>query len=143
LLVNENFADPGEIPEELQKVLYDITQMVEMLCSLASPCFLIWVGKGGQYKTRGIVISCSQDVSDLYSTLPRLPEELDVLFVRKPDARNPSSYKDFRVCKHKVLDLLHFLEKHNAYHARVTVRSYADVDLPQDEDISSYIGPPA
>jgi hypothetical protein len=74
--VDENFADPGEIPEELPEVLYDITQMEEMLCSLASPCFLIWVGKGGQYKTRGIVISFSQDVSDLYSTHPRLPDSV-------------------------------------------------------------------
>lgn len=109
--------------------------MEEMLCSLASPCFLMWVSKGGQYKTRGNVISFSQDVSELYSTLPRLPEELDVLVVRKPDARNPSSYKDFRVRKRKVLDLLRFLKQHNPYYARVTVRSYTDVDLPEDGDI--------
>jgi hypothetical protein len=72
----------------------------------------------------------------LYTTLPRLPEELDVLIVRKPDARNPSSYKDFRVRKRKVLQLLRFLKKHNPYYARVTIRPSSDVDLPVDGDIS-------
>ena len=47
-----NDADPGVIPDELLPVLDGFTQMEEMLCSLASPCFLMWVSKGRQYKTR-------------------------------------------------------------------------------------------
>lgn len=131
-----NLADPGLIPDALIDVVHDITQMEEMLCSLASPCFLMWVSKGGQYKTRGNVISFSQDVSELYSVLPRLPEELDILLVRKPDARNPSSYKDFRVRKQKVLDFLKFLKAHNPFYAHVQVRPAIEVDLPLDGDIS-------
>ncbi|KAF8485203.1 hypothetical protein DFH94DRAFT_644559, partial [Russula ochroleuca] len=49
-----NDADPGDIPPELHDILDGITQMEEMLCSLASPCFLMW------------------DISQLCTTLPRL-----------------------------------------------------------------------
>jgi hypothetical protein len=62
--------------------LQDITQMEEMLCSLASLCFLMWISKGGPYKTRGNIITFSQDISNLCRTLPRLPEQLDVLLVK-------------------------------------------------------------
>jgi hypothetical protein len=64
----------------------------------------MWVSKGGQYKSRGNVITFSQDVTELCTTLPRMPEQLDVLVVRKPGARDPATYKDFRVRKKKVLD---------------------------------------
>jgi hypothetical protein len=90
----------------LEHILDGFTQMEEMLCSLASPCFLMWVSKGGQYKSRGNVITFSQDITHLCTTLPRLPEQLDVLEVRKPGAGTPSGYKDFRVRKKKVLELL-------------------------------------
>jgi hypothetical protein len=50
---------------------------------------------------RGNVITFSQDVAPLCSTLPRLPKDLDMLVVRKPGARDPATYKDFRVCKQK------------------------------------------
>ena len=103
----ENEADPGLIPHELANILLNLTQMEEMLCSLASPCFLMSVSKGGQYKTRGNVITFSQDIAPLCTTLPRLPEQLDVLVVWKPGARNPATYKDFRVRKDKVLGWLY------------------------------------
>ena len=76
-----NEADPGDVPDELRNVLQGITQMEEMLCSLASPCFLMWISKGGQYKTCGNVIMFSQDILHLCSTLPRLPEQLDILVI--------------------------------------------------------------
>ena len=95
----------------------------------------MWVSKGGQYKTRGNVITFSQDISHLCSTLPRLPEQLDILVIRKPGARDPSTYKDFRVRKHKVLRLLRYLKEHNQYYKNITIRPPDEVDLPLDGDI--------
>ena len=47
----------GRTPRDSSTViLHDLTQMEEMLCTLASPFFLMWVSKGGQFKTRGNVI---------------------------------------------------------------------------------------
>ena len=112
-----------------------MTQMEEMLCSLASPCFLMWVSKGGQYKSRGNVITFSQDITHLCTTLPRLPKQLDVLVVRKPGAGTPSGYKDFRVRKKKVLKFLRYLKDHNTHYANIAIRPAADVDLPADGSV--------
>lgn len=133
----QNSADPGIIPPDLCEILAGLTQMEEMLCSLASPCFLMWVSKGGQYKSRGNVITFPQDLAPLCTTLPRLPEELDVLLVRKPDARDPVAYKDFHVQKHKVLALLYYLRAHNPFYQTVVIRPPADINLPDDASIFS------
>lgn len=45
-----NDADPGNIPEEVRELLQDMTQMEEMLCALASPCFLMWSRREGNSK---------------------------------------------------------------------------------------------
>ena len=39
---------PGEIMPELYDIINGIAQIEEMLCSLASPCFVMWVIKSGQ-----------------------------------------------------------------------------------------------
>ena len=113
--------------------------MEEMLCSLASPCFLMWVSKGRQYKSHGNVITFPQDLAPLCTTLPRLPEELDVLLVRKPDTRDPIAYKDFRVRKHKVLSFLHYLRAHNNFYRDIVIRAADDVNLPDDASVLSHL----
>jgi hypothetical protein len=130
-----NKADPGLLSPDLHDLLHDFTQMEEMLCSLASPCFLMWVSKGGQYKARGNVITFSQDISHLCTTLPRLPEQLDILVVRRTDCTDSSTYKDFRVRKDKVFRLLRFLKEHNRFYSDITIRRPETVDLPDDGSI--------
>ena len=71
----------------------------------------------------------SQDISNLCVTLPRLPKDLDVLLIRKPSARDPSTYRDFWVRKAKVLQFLHFLKANNPF--------YAHIDICQPVDIES------
>jgi hypothetical protein len=125
------------LSNELQDLLLDFTQMEEMLCSLASPCFLMWVSKGGQYKARGNVITFSQDVTNLCTTLPRLPEDLDVLVVRKPISAGAGSdtFKDFHVRKDKVFRLLCFLKEHNHFYKDIAIRPPDLVDLPDDASV--------
>ena len=65
----------------------------------------------------------------------RLPEQLDVLVVHKSGAKHPATYKDFRVRKQKVLDLLCSLKQHNLFYASVSIRPLSEVDLPVDGDI--------
>ena len=101
--------DPSIIPDKLKGILNGIMQIEVMLCGLASPCFIMWVSKGGQYKARGNVITFSQDVSTLCTVLLHLPKELDVLIVRKTDSQTTPFYKDFHICKSKVYALLCYL----------------------------------
>jgi ATP-dependent DNA helicase PIF1 len=132
-----NNADPGLLSDDLYDILHDFTQMEEMLCSLASPCFLMWVSKGGQYKTRGNVITFSQDITNLCTTLPRLPEHLDILVVRKnlSTEADADAFKDFRVRKAKVYRLLRFLKEHNRFYKDIAIQPPDSVDLPDDDSI--------
>lgn len=130
-----NNTDPGVVPELLQDIIQDLIQVEEMFCSLVSPCFLMCVSRGGQYKTRGNIIMFFQNISNLCVTLPCLPEELDVLVIHNPHARDPSSYKDFHVRKHKVLQFLRFLKANNRYYANINIWDSEDVNLPEDRDV--------
>jgi hypothetical protein len=132
-----NNADPGLLSDDLYDILHDFTQMEEMLCSLASPCFLMWVSKGGQYKTRGNVITFSQDITNLCTTLPRLPEDLDILVIRKnlSTEADADAFKDFRVRKAKVYRLLRFLKEHNCFYKDIAIHHPDSVDLPDDDSI--------
>ena len=76
-----------------------------------------------------------QDIAHLCSTLPHLPKQLDVLVVQKPGARDPFTYKDFRVQKEKVLHCLQYLKQHNLYYANVVIQPADEIDLPFDGDI--------
>ena len=135
----QNFTDPGVIPEDLRETLHGLMQMEEMLCSLASLCFMMWVSKDRQYKSRGNVITFPQDLAPLCTTLPCLPEELDVLLVWKPDARDSIAYKDFHVRKHKVLSFLHYLCAHNDFYQDIVIRATDDVNLPDDASVLSHL----
>jgi hypothetical protein len=57
------------------------------------------------------------------------------LLIRKPNARDPSTYRDFRVRKAKVLRFLHFLKANNPFYAHIEIRQPDDVDLPIDGNI--------
>ena len=58
------------------------------------PCFVMWVSKGEQYKTRGSVITFVQDIAPLCSTLPHLPKDLDGRIVRKDSTTERDTYRD-------------------------------------------------
>ncbi|KAH9995120.1 hypothetical protein BJV77DRAFT_992641 [Russula vinacea] len=54
----------------------------------------MWVSKGGQYKTRGSVITFVQDIAPLCSTLPHLPKDLDVRIVCKDSTTERDTNRD-------------------------------------------------
>ena len=62
-----------------------------------------------------------------------------MLLVRKPDARDPSTYRDFRVRKPKVLRFLQFLKANNPFYAHIDIRHPDDIDLPIDGNILDHL----
>jgi hypothetical protein len=50
-----NSTDPGDIPEDIRELVQGMTQMEEMLCALASPCFLMWVSTVANSKCVGML----------------------------------------------------------------------------------------
>ena len=42
-----------------------------------------------------------------------------MIIVRRPNGRDPTNFKDFRVCKARVLDTLRYTKSHNPYYGDI------------------------
>ena len=94
-----------------------------MLISAVMPFMSVYHLPHGQYGYRGHVINMPQDVTQFASSLPRLPSELDVIFVRKEGSND--SHRDFKVRKSVVLNALMWLKENNKYYHNHSI----DIDL--------------
>ena len=67
----------------------------------------------GQYGYKGHVVNLPQDVVSFAQSLPRLPENLDMLVVRKD---NEQSHRDFHVRRSVVQQAVSYLLENNKYY---------------------------
>ena len=104
-----------------------------MLISAVMPIMSIYRLPHGQYGYRGHVINLPQDLQAFAKTLPRLPNELDILIVRKEGSDN--THCDFRVRRSKVLCALQWLKQHNKYYRDIHIDLAAVSQLPRDGDL--------
>ena len=79
----------------------------------------------------GHVVNLPQDVSSFASTLPRRPQDLDVIVVRRENSNQ--SYHDFRVRRSAVLNALQWLVANNKYYQHITINTD---QLPEDGTLS-------
>ena len=107
-----------------------MSQAEEMLISAVMPFMSIYRLPHGQYGYRGHVINLPQDITTFASSLPRLPAELDVIFVRKEGSQN--SHRDFRVRKSVVQRALMWLKRNNKYYHSIDIDVAALNQLPDD-----------
>ena len=131
LFTAENNIHPCPVPPELQ----DLSQTEEMLISPIMPMMTTYRLPHGQLGYSGHVISLPQAVDDFVKSLPRSPQEICVLIVRKhfTDGR----HKDFRVRKHKILAALQWLLSNNTYFKDVTIDQETLNELPLDGTLVS------
>ena len=89
----------------------------------------------GQYGYTGHVINLPQDVVSFANSLPRVPSELDVLFVRKDSEQ---SHRDFRVHRSVVQEALTWLLENNRYYRANAIRLNEEAlqRLPQDGNLT-------
>ena len=110
--------------------LKGLSQAEEMLISAVMPFMSVYHLPHGQYGYRGHVINMPQDVTQFASSLPRLPSELDVIFVRKEGSND--SHRDFKVRKSVVLNALMWLKENNKYYRSIDIDLAALNQLPED-----------
>ena len=109
-----------------------------MLISSVIPIMSIYRLPHGQYGYKGHVINLLQDITTFATSLPRLPQELDILIVRKKGSDN--SHRDFKVRKTVVLNALLWLKQHNKYYRKVDIDYNALNELPEDGNLSDISG---
>ena len=90
-----------------------------MLISRVLPIMSLYRLPHGQYAYSGHVINLPQDVATFANSLPRLPNELDVIIVRKEGAVD--SHCDFRVRMSIVLRALQWLLANNKYYCTIHI----------------------
>ena len=103
--------------------------------SAVMPIMSIYQLPLGQYGYTGHVINLPQDVVSFAQSLPTLPQEVDVLVVRKD---NEQCHRDFCVRRSVVQDALtYMLENNEYYHANhVHLNQEALQQLPEDGNLT-------
>ena len=113
----ENLAHFSPVPPELS----DLSDVEAMLIARIAPVFRIQVLKGGVTKSCGNVIAFCNDQAPLKSVLPRLPNELEYVFVRRAAERHSTGQKLFQVRRTKVRNALMWLKANNPFYEFITI----------------------
>lgn len=115
-------------------LLPQLTQIEEMLIAQVQPIVSVFVVRGGQLSYRGNIINFPQDVHSFVNTLPRDPENLDVMIVRQP-SHDSSTFRDYKVRRGHVEAWLRWLKAHNIFYAEINIDEDALDRLPEDGSV--------
>lgn len=91
----------GEIPAPLK----GLTEMETMMISLHLPIMQVRYTQGGQLSYKEHVCNFVQDVAHVAATLPRMPEECDIVIIRR-ESVDLTNHVDFIVRREKVINAL-------------------------------------
>ncbi|XP_054260005.1 uncharacterized protein LOC128984689 [Macrosteles quadrilineatus] len=125
--------DPGDVPPQLQ----DLTPAEQMLIAKVQPVIRLYQYRScGQIFYNGHVINIAQDLSEITHFLPRAPNTLNVVIVRRPTSQG---FLEFRVRRQKILDALIFLKHNNDFYNDINIDMDTLNDLPIDGTIEEQV----
>ena len=84
--------------------------------------------KSGALSYKGNNFNFSQNVNEIANVLPRLPEQLNEVVVRRPGVEN--NYKDFKNDKNRIITALLYLKRHNRYYLDIDFDAGGIASLP-------------
>jgi len=142
--------------------LPELTQMEEMLISPVHALIQLWQIRGGQYKYTGHTCNFPRDNVVFHSTVPLLPEECDIIIMRRAGdntGSNEAVHQDFRVRRGAIQAWLQYLEVHHpTFQSRQVTVDYQRINqLPENglvhnqlrnienqylDDVFQDVGPP-
>ncbi|KAK7049007.1 ATP-dependent DNA helicase [Favolaschia claudopus] len=118
-----NSANP--MPQsEIPSCLKNLTDMEEML--IARTKTVIWT-KGRQLCYKDHIINFPQNISEIATKLPRLPQQTDIVIIRREDV-DLSHHVDYVVQRKKVRAALQYKIAHDP--------DYADLGAPDDDALN-------
>src|ERR1700761_747912 len=114
----------GPVPPQLQH----LTDMEEMVISRVKTVMQVRYTKGRQLCYKDHIVNLPQNIIEIATKLPRLPEDVDLVIIRR-DGVDLSHHVDYVVRRAKVRAALEYKKAHDpAYH-----------DLEIDEDALSQL----
>jgi hypothetical protein len=130
-----NDMDAGSMPLELPA----LTRTEEMLIARVHVFMEVRQYRGVQYKYRGHVCHFAVNSGRVFSRLPVLPEELDILILKPPpvpgedeEAINRQFRKDWKVRRQVVMQWLRYLKDYHPGYADVVIDDEVVSSLPID-----------
>ena len=126
LFSNENNMNPKHMPDPLT----DLSMIEQQLICKISPCINVHMLKHGGIASSGHCVTFPQDINEPAQIFPRLPEEINIIKVRKR-GRNDTS-KDFRVRRYRVQNALIWLKENNPVYSDIFISQERVTMLPLD-----------
>ena len=127
----DNSAHFSDVPQQLA----DLTDIEAMLIARIVPVFRVQILKGGVVKSCGNTVAFPQDISELATVLPRLPHELQYVFVRRATQRHSTNQKSFKVRRSVVLEALNWLKTNNEFYRDIVIDQSRIGALPVDGNV--------
>lgn len=111
------------IPPSLQY----LTDMEEMLIARTKTVMQVRWTKGRQLCYKDHIVNLPQNISEIATKLPRLPEDIDLVIIRRDDV-DLTHHVDYVVRRDKVRQALQYKIAHDP--------EYADLVMPDEEVLS-------
>ena len=129
LFSKENNMHPFDIPA----CLSDLSIIEQQLICRISPCINVHMLKHGGVASSGHCVTFPQEINEPAQIFPRLPQEVNIIKVRK-QGKNETS-KDFRVRRSVSENTLVYLNFFNPAYKDITISSERLGLLPKDGEL--------
>ena len=136
----ENALHFGVVPPQLP----ELSQTEEMLIARVHVHVQVFQYRGQQYKYRGHVINFLRDTGSVYSQLPLLPSDLDIIILRPRNTTNQPHMlrqfrSQFRVRQRHIRTWLRYLRAHHPGYRDIAVDEDRLSQLPEDANITDQL----
>ena len=112
-------------PKLMLVQLLILIKVEEMILTLVYPVISVYHVMSGQWKGGEVYcISFFQDPKDVFTTVPQLPSEVNVIIIWKAD-ENIAHHQDFQVNHQRLLIWIQFLHQYNKWYKDVGVDNTA------------------
>ncbi|KAH0826840.1 hypothetical protein AYO21_07253 [Fonsecaea monophora] len=124
--------------------LPELTQIEEMLIARVHVTIEVRQVRGAQYRYKGHICNFLRDTGLIYSKLPLLPRDLELVLLRPPNADanpllNRQFRRDFRVRQRAIREWLQFLRLNHPGYSNIEIDEAALQQLPIDDSIADQL----
>ena len=140
LMSDDNFMDPGNVPAHLPK----LTPVEDLLISRVQVFMEIHQVRGIQFKYTGHVCNFLKNIGKIYSKLPLLPRELEIIILKPANhSENPGMTRQFKneykVRKRAIEVWLEYLKQNHPGYADVEIDRVALSQLPENGSVEDQL----
>ncbi|KAJ3505917.1 hypothetical protein NLJ89_g7163 [Agrocybe chaxingu] len=115
--------------------LQGLTDMEDMLIARVKSYMQVRWTRGRQLAYQDHIVNFRQDTSAIATKLPRLPEDTDIVIIRKEDV-DLSRHVDFTVRRDKVVAALQYKIDHDPHYADLVIDEEAVAQLPENGSVA-------